>query len=792
MKGRPLSMMNEKIFETLEFGKILQKIQVSAQTELAKLLIKDMRPSSNREAIEQLQAETEQSLILLTNKKPMPIPRLQNLVNALKRLELGAGLNGLEIAQIGKLLSTTHQLIQFFSQLNEEEQHYPALDVWVEQTVSLPDLVKLIEQSVSDEGSVLSSASAKLSGIRRGQQQSEQQIRNQLSQLLKSKANQLSDNLITVRNGRYVLPVKAEYRHQFGGAIHDQSSTGQTLFIEPQAVMQLNNKLAELHVEERKEIERILLEISQTLMPYYQEIDQNQKVIAQLDFIQARADYARETESTKPIFSQNRQVAMWQARHPLLDSKEVVSNDIILGENYQALIITGPNTGGKTILLKALGLIQLMGQSGLHIPCDKGSQLGIFDQVFADIGDEQSIEQSLSTFSSHMTNTVRILEHMTHESLLLFDELGSGTDPQEGAALAMAILNYINKVGATVMATTHYPELKVYAHDAPNTINASMEFDGNTLSPTYRLLIGIPGRSNALDISQRLGLRADILAEARQGISQDTQSVNEMVANLERERREAELNHAEAIEQLEAAELLHQDLRTEYNRWLEQKNEIVEKAKREANEKINESQAEASKLIQEIRELQLEQGHNQTIKEHVLIDMKNAFDQLKVPENLKKNKVLKRAKIQQIFKAGDDVEVLSYGQRGTILEKSGKDEFVVQMGILKMKIEGKDLAPLTKVEKQTKVNVQRSAGPKAKTSLDLRGERYEEALHRLSQYLDSALLSNHPMVTIIHGKGTGALRDGVKVALKKHPQVERFEYSAANAGGDGSTVVYFK
>lgn len=784
--------MNDKIFETLEFGKVLQKVQVHAQTELAKDLIKEMRPSSNRETLEQLQAETEQSLTLLTQKKQMPIPRLQNLKNALKRLELGAGLNGLEIAQIGKLLSTTHQLIQFFSQLTEEEKDFPALTIWVEQAISLPDLVKLIDQSVTEEGSILSSASAKLSGIRRGQQQSEQQIRNQLNQLLKSKANQLSDSLITVRNGRYVLPVKAEYRNQFGGTIHDQSSTGQTLFIEPQAVMQLNNKLAELQVEERQEIERILLEISQTIMPHYQDIEKNQWVIAQLDFIQARAEYARETESTKPIFSRNRHIAMWQARHPLLALDEVVANDIILGENYQALIITGPNTGGKTILLKALGLIQLMGQSGLHIPCDRGSQLGIFDQVFADIGDEQSIEQSLSTFSSHMTNTVRILDHMTYESLLLFDELGSGTDPQEGAALAMAILNYINKIGATVMATTHYPELKVYAHDALNTINASMEFDSNTLSPTYRLLIGIPGRSNALEISQRLGLRADILAEARQGISQDTQSVNEMVANLERERREAELKHLDAMEQLEAAEQLHQDLRIEYNRWLEQKNNIVEKAKREANEKINEAQAEASKIIQEIRELQLEQGQSQTIKEHILIDKKNAFDQLKVPENLKTNKVLKRAKIKQTLKAGDDVEVLSYGQRGNIIEKSGKDEYIVQMGILKMKIDGKDLSPLNKVENKTKVNVQRSAGPKVQTSLDLRGERYEQAIHRLSQYLDSALLSNHPMVTIIHGKGTGALRDGVKAALKRHPQVTRFEYSPANAGGDGSTVVYFK
>lgn len=319
-----------------------------------------------------------------------------------------------------------------------------------------------------------------------------------------------------------------------------------------------------------------------------------------------------------------------------------------------------------------------------------------------------------------------------------------------------------------------------------------MEFDVTTLSPTYRLLIGVPGRSNAFDISQRLGLRADILEEARGGIDTETQSVNEMVANLERERREAELAHEEALEQLALAEQLHKDLRTEYNRWLEQKNQIVEKAKQEANEKVEEAKNQAEKILQEIRELQLEQGSRDNIKEHVLIDKKNAFDDLKMPENLKKNKVLRRAKRQRQFHEGDDVEVISYGQRGTIVEQTGAEEYIVQMGILKMKVKADELEPLDKVESKVKVNVQRSAGPKVQTTLDLRGERYENALHRLSQYLDSALLSHHPMVTIIHGKGTGALRQGVREALKRHPQVDHFEYSAPNAGGNGSTVVYFK
>lgn len=784
--------LNQKIYETLEFAKVQQQVQQYVQTELGKEKVLSMKICRDLDQLIQWQSETEQSLAILNQRKRMPIPRLSNLGQSLRRLKLEASLNGMEIAQIGKLLLTTKQLIEFFDQLLKEEKVYPALTLWVNQCVHLPKIEKLILQSVSEDGSVLSSASVQLASIRRQQGQAEQQIRNQLNQLVKSKASQLSDTLITMRNDVYVLPVKAEYRYQFGGRVHDQSSTGQTLYIEPQAVTALNQKRAELVVAERKEIERILLEISLELMPHYEELLHNQLMVGELDFIQARAEHAQVFDAVRPKFSADNHVALWKARHPLIDGKNIVSNDIIIGEEYRALIITGPNTGGKTILLKTLGLLQMMAQTGLHILADKGSQVGVFDDIFADIGDEQSIEQSLSTFSSHMTNIVRILEQASYQSLVLFDELGSGTDPQEGAALAMSILNYFRKMDATVMATTHYPELKLYAHDTPKTINASMEFDVTTLSPTYRLLIGVPGRSNAFDISQRLGLREDILAEARSGIDTETQSVNEMVANLERERREAELAHEEALEQLAQAEQLHQDLRTEYQRWLEQKNTIVEKAKQEANEKVEEAKSQAEKIIQEIRELQLEQGSRDNIKEHVLIDKKNAFDQLKMPENLKKNKVLKKAKISKQMSVGDDVEVLSYGQRGTIIEQTSPDSYIVQMGILKMKINADELSPLEKVESKVKVNVQRKAGEKVQTTIDLRGERYENAMHRLTQYLDSALLSHHPMVTIIHGKGTGALRQGVKQLLNQHSQVDRFEYSAPNAGGDGSTVVYFK
>ncbi len=784
--------LSSKIFQTLEFDKIQKQLQTFTKTEIAKMMIQQIEPSNNFEIVQEWQDETAESLEIIQKNYSIPVPSMINLESAIKRLELGASLNGQEIAAIGRLLTSTQQVGDFFSSQEEEDNFFPSLQKWVDQTVYLPDLVRAINQAVSEDGQILTSASQELAKIRRQQQQAEDQVRERLNDVLKNRANMLSDTIITIRNNRYVLPVKAEYRSSIGGTVHDQSSTGQTLYMEPQVVVNLNNRRNQLQVEERAEIDRILIELSGELMPYHHDIRQNERIMGQLDFIQARGNYARSINAVKPKLSEDRHVALWQARHPLIPQNQIVANDIIIGENYNALVITGPNTGGKTILLKTLGLLHLMGQSGLHIPAEEGSQIGLFDQVFADIGDEQSIEQNLSTFSSHMTNIVKIIDHATHESLLLFDELGSGTDPQEGAALAMAILDYIQKIHATVMATTHYPELKVYAHETPKTINASMEFDSESLSPTYRLLIGIPGRSNALDISKRLGLRADILQSAKEGVSTDSQSMNDLVANLERERRESELKNDQAHQALDEAEKFLNDLKTEYQRFMDRKDRLNQQAVEEANEKVKEAEDKANKIIQEIRELQLEQGQNTTIKEHVLIDKQKQMGDLRQPEHLRKNKVLKKAKQKNTFKVGDDVEVLTYGQRGTIIEESGKDSFVVQMGILKMAIPAKELAPLKKVEPKQNVNVQRRAGSKVSTQLDLRGQRYEEAMSNLSTYLDQALLSHHPMVTIIHGIGTGAIREGVQKALKKHPQVDRFNYSPPNAGGHGSTQVHFK
>lgn len=784
-------MQYPKIFQTLEFEKIQKALFEHIHTAVGKEKVMTLMPDNDFDVVTRWQNETQEGVTILSDNRVIPVPRLNDLSPSFHRLRLGAGLNGRELAAMMKLLKSVTEIIAFFDCLHEENKTYPHLEAWADQLIALPNLYRDLALALDEEGNVLSTASVELGRIRRQQVAIEDQVRNHLNQLLRSKGNLLSDSLITIRNNRYVLPVKAEYRYQFGGTVHDQSSTGQTLYIEPQSVVQWNNQRSDLQAAERKEIDRILLALSQALMPHHATLSQNEAGVGQFDFIQAKAAYARDLEAVQPRFSQNQHIALWQARHPLIPQDQIVPNDILLGEHYRTLVITGPNTGGKTILLKTLGIIQLMGQVGLHVPCQSGSQLALFDHIFADIGDEQSIEQNLSTFSGHMTNIVRILGSMTEQSLLLFDELGSGTDPQEGAALAMAILNYGHQQGAMVMATTHYPELKVYAHQTPGTINASMEFDSQTLAPTYRLLIGIPGRSNALEISKRLGLPEAVLAMARKGISQDSQSVNEMIANLERERRETELNNQQAQVLLEQAQQLHQDLTDHYCAFREQKEAMMEKAKHEANEKVVAIQRDAEKVLREIRDLQLEQGQAKTVKEHVLIDKKAQFEQLKVPENLKQNKVLRKAKQDRAYQVGDDVEVLSYGQRGTLIEQVSAKEYIVQMGILKLKVDSSDLQPLAKIEPRVKVNIQRKAGSKVLTSIDLRGLRYDDAMQKTKQYLDQALLSHHPMVTIIHGKGTGALREGIQQLLKKHPQVERFEYAPPNAGGSGATLVYF-
>lgn len=540
--------------------------------------VEELMPATDLTKVQQWQEETEDGAKLLRLKGGMPIPKLQNIKPHLKRLEIGAMLNGIEIAQIGKVLRTTTEVTRFFDDLSEIGVELFRLYELVAKLVTLPTLNQMIREAIDEDGHVMDDASQALKGIRTGMKRSESNIREKLDSLIRGKnAQYLSDALVTMRNDRYVIPVKAEYRNHFGGVVHDQSSTGQTLFIEPQSVVDLNNKLRQLQIEERQEIDRILAELSNEIAPYGAEILNNMFLLGKIDFIGAKAAYGKNIKATRPLVNEENDVRFIQARHPLIDEKQAVANDILIGGDYQALVITGPNTGGKTITLKTLGLLQLMGQSGLQLPVAEGSQMGIFTEVFADIGDEQSIEQSLSTFSSHMTNIVSILNKIDDKSLILFDELGAGTDPQEGAALAIAILDQVGAVGSYVMATTHYPELKAYGYNRPGTINASMEFDVETLSPTYRLLIGVPGRSNAFEISKRLGLDTAVIDSARSLIDGESQNLNEMIADLENRRKMTEMEYHEVRQYVEEAEALYQDLTTALEQFFGEREDLVKK-----------------------------------------------------------------------------------------------------------------------------------------------------------------------------------------------------------------------
>ena len=785
--------MNSKIEKVLEFDKIRAQLAEYATSEKGKQMIKELPIEVEEKAIQIKIEETADGVELLRLKQGIPIPRLKDISFALKRLELEAGLNGRELSDILRVLTTTHEVERFFEKVEEEEIALKRIPRLVEKLESIPEVTKELEASIREDGYVLDSASPTLHGIRVGIQKTEQEIRRQMDQYLTGKnAQYLSDTIITIRNDRYVLPVKAEYKSVFGGTVHDQSATGQTLFMEPQAVVNLNNKLREYQVQEKREVERILWELSQKLMPYTNSLHQNHYVLARLDVVNAKALYANEIKATEPIIDRQNHVALWKAWHPLLDREKAVANDIILGEEYQAIVITGPNTGGKTILLKTVGVIQLMAQMGLYIPAGENSRVGIFTEIFADIGDEQSIEQNLSTFSSHMSNIVSILKKINDKSLLLIDEIGSGTDPQEGSSLAIAILDYIASKQSYVIASTHYPELKAYGYDRPKTINASMEFDGDTLQPTYQLLLGVPGRSNAFDISKRLGLPSIIIDQARGLLSEEDQDLNAMISDLEQKRRRAQRDADKMRHQLELSTQLLEDLQKETELFKANKARLLEEAKERANSLIEQSKDDADKILSEIRELQL-RSKQSTVKEHEMIEKKTALTDLKHEQDLKKNKVLRKEKAKKALQVGQSVEVLSFGQRGTLVEKVSDEEWVVQMGIIKMKIAVEDLAPIAETqEAKQQVIVKSARSSHVSSELDLRGKRYEEAMKDLDLYIDAAILANYPRVTIIHGRGTGAIQQGVHKTLRSHRSVASFEFAPMNTGGNGATIVTFK
>jgi DNA mismatch repair protein MutS2 len=778
--------MNERILRVMEFDKIIDQLKDHAATSLGKRLAVQTKPSVVMEEVIQRQKETDEASQIVRLNAELPLGGISDIRASIKRSVIGGSLGTDECLDVANTIYGGRQVKDFVGKL---EETYPILEELVEQITPLRELEQLIKSCIDDHGYVMDSASQKLRSIRSSIRTYESRVRDRLENYTRTNSNMLSDAIITIRNDRYVLPVKQEYRGAIGGIVHDQSSSGQTLFMEPKAIVDLNNQLQEASVKEKQEIERILQEITEQIALEEAPLLINIEVLSDIDVMFARAKLGKQMKASMPKMNDNGIIKMQQARHPLIPKEEVVPNDVEIGESYTSIVITGPNTGGKTVTLKMIGLCTLMAQSGLQIPALDGCELAVFQHVFADIGDEQSIEQNLSTFSSHMTNIVDILKKVDDKTLVLFDELGAGTDPQEGAALAMSILDDVISRGARVIATTHYPELKAYGYNRENVVNASVEFNVQTLRPTYRLLIGVPGRSNAFEISKRLGLDNHVIDQAKGLIGVDTKSVENMIASLEDSQLSAEKEYEEAHRTLIASEELHQDIRNAWNQFEQKREALYKKAEEKAERALAKAREEAELIVDEIRKMKTETK----LKEHEWIEAKKMLEeaQPKLRQKQKEQQPSAPAQSKKEIKAGDEVKLLKLNQKGTIVEKVSDKEFLVQVGIMKVKMKRDDLQPLGK-QKQTyekPLTTIRGSNYHVSTELDLRGERFEDALLKLEKYIDDSLLAGYGKVSIIHGKGTGALRNGVKEFVKKHPRIAGQRSGEAGEGGSGVTVI---
>jgi len=778
--------MNKKILDILEFDKVKQLFEPYLQTEQGEMELAVLTPTAKKESIETAFIELEDMEQILLEEPRFAVSTIQDVRPVAKRLEMEAALNIDELLALKAVLRVTHELKDFYDNL--ENVRLERLHRLFDNLVDLPRLQGGL-QAINEGGFVESFASEKLAKIRRRIQENEHQVREILQDLLKSKADMLADAVIASRNGRNVLPVKNTYRNRIAGVVHDISASGNTVYIEPRAVVNLNEEIANHRADERYEIIQILEELSDNLRPHAAEIANNAWIIGHLDLIKAKYRFMRDFKAVVPEVSSNRSIQLLQLRHPLIEN--AVANDLHFTEDLTEIVITGPNTGGKTIMLKTLGLAQIMAQSGLPILADPGSRVGIFSQVFADIGDEQSIEQSLSTFSSHMTNIVSILHQVDTASLILLDELGAGTDPQEGAGLAIAILEDLRLRGIKTMATTHYPELKAYGIETEGVQNASMEFDTASLRPTYRFMQGVPGRSNAFEIARRLGLSETIIQDAMKMTNTDN-DVNQIIEKLEAQTLESR-KRLDTIQEVEQENLkFNRALRKLYNELTRERETELNKAREEAKEIVDMALSESDRILQGLHA-------KSQLKPHEIIEAKAQLKKL-APEtvDLSKNKVLKKAKKARAPKVGDEILVISYGQRGTLVKQLKDGRWEAQVGLIKMTLEEKEFN-LIKVEKEAaqpkkrQVNVVKrsnTSGPRAR--LDLRGKRYEEAMQELDGFIDQALLNNMAQVDIIHGIGTGVIREGVTKYLRRNKHVKSFEYAPQNAGGSGATIVTFK
>ncbi len=791
--------MNDKALKKLEYNKIIDKLAALAGSGLGRELCKALVPSDNIVEIKARQKETSDALTRIYRKGSLGFYGLHDIRGSLKRLEIGSTLGAGELLQISSVLDAALR-IKAYGVRDNEEHAGDSLDEMFNSLEPLTPLNNEIKRCIISEEEIADDASPALKNIRRSMKVTNDKIHEQLNSMVNSSGSRtmLQENIITMRNGRYCLPIKQEYRSQFPGMIHDQSSSGSTLFVEPMAVVKLNNDLKELEIREQEEIERILADLSNQAGLETENLDNNVRTIASLDFIFARAALSKQMKGTEPAFNDRGIIHIKKGRHPLIDPKKVVPIDITLGKDFTLLVITGPNTGGKTVSLKTVGLFTLLGQAGLHIPAFDGSELAVFEEVYADIGDEQSIEQSLSTFSSHMTNTVSILEKANYKSLVLFDELGAGTDPTEGAALAMSILANLHKRNVCTMATTHYSELKVYALSTEGVSNACCEFDIETLRPTYRLLIGIPGKSNAFAISSKLGLPDSIIEDAKNRIGVQDKSFEDLISDLEKKRIAMENEQLEISKARKEAEELRRRLEQKNERIDTSKDKIMAEAKEEARKVLQEAKDFADRTIKNFNKWSVEGG----ISRDMELERGSLREKLSQAESglaLKNNKKSKKPVKANEFKLGDAVNVLSLGLKGTVSSlPNAKGDLFVQMGILRSQVNISDLE-LIDEPVITGPNINRTGSGKIKmaktatisTEVNLIGKTVDEALSVLDKYLDNAYLSHLPQVTVIHGRGTGALKNAVHSHLKRTKYVKSYREGAFGEGGQGVTIVEF-
>ena len=789
--------MDQKSLKVLEYNKIIDLLATKASSSLGLKYIEELTPKPDYKEVKDMLEETSEAQGILIKRGHVNLGGIQDISDSVKRAEVGAVLDAGSLLKISDNLRAARNLKRSLAPGEEEDFNYPIIQSLSNALYVYRNIEEEIDNAIISEVEVSDNASPTLRSIRRGILQKNQSIRSKLNSIISSTTYQkyLQDAIISVRGDRFVVPVKAEYRSQVAGIIHDQSSSGATLFIEPMSIVEMNNELRKLRLDEQEEIERILAELTKMVGEVAGDILSNQVILGKLDFAFAKGKLSLSMKAIEPILNEEKNINIKNGRHPLLDADKVVPNNIYLGEDFDTLVITGPNTGGKTVTIKTVGLFALMTQSGLHIPADYGSSMCVYDNIFADIGDEQSIEQSLSTFSSHMTKIVGILNEVTSDSLVIFDELGAGTDPVEGAALAIAILEDVNMAGAKCIATTHYSELKNYALTKDRVENAAVEFDVNTLSPTYKLLIGVPGKSNAFEISRKLGLRDYIIDRAKEFINTDNIELEDVLQNVEKNRIKAEQEKEEAEKLKKEIE----EVKAEYDRKLEKlsisRDKMMEKARAEAFSITRQAKEKADTILKELRNMEMEMASKEKNKKIEAL-RKELADSMGNLQPSVKSMIVPKVSNKEIkdLKAGDEVKVITLNQDGTVISvDKKKKEAVVQMGIMKMTLPFKSLQIAQKekksiVTKSTRKIISSKSGS-VKSEVDLRGMNLEEAIIEVDKYLDDACVAGLETVTIIHGVGTGVLKKGLQDILKKNKHVKSQRPGQYGEGGMGVTIV---